>query len=348
MSTPAIPTPETQTDPKFDGAKFIEQRQATPGQPKPRAQAAEPPNVQEAAPVIDLEEEEEPPAPKAGESPEQAQARNRRERRANQSERIAQLERDLAYERGLREGATKVTPKEPVAAAAATSTELKREDFKTEAEFIRAVAAEEAEKRFTTRTKEQEAVDVIRAEIDAAREAFPEHVKLIPEWDKVDEKLKTLHFKGIPDANGVEQYSFFYQLWARSPYRAFVSEYFAEHPEEFTSIRDQEADRRDVAGMSQRFYRLEGRMEGVYNQRKAAQAPDPEKGKKEPQRTDPENAEQARAAASDDGKETIRLPKPSSEVSARGGSAHSNGDVSVKDNPAAWIMQRQEAEKGHR
>lgn len=319
------------TEEVFNSAEFLANRNAAeanrtapkPAVPaKPAEEPAKPVVAQPAAPAVDDDGDDDKPGDKR---PEVHLSRSQR-REMNRLRETAAEERGrrMALEAMIQNGG-----KQPVPAKDANA-EPAREDFKTDAEYAAAVARHAAKAEVGKTAGESQIISDLREQISAAAALQADQVKVIPDWDKIMEKAEDLEFG---DQIPVQI------MFATSDVRAHMIEYFVSNPkdwEKLISLKDDEIQQRRL------FARIEGKVESVYNERvKAAQAASKEPAKETPKedRTNPAEAQAGRTAASA-GKDT-RLPKPSSEVAAKGGSAP---PVEPEIGSPAWMDLRNRAQ----
>lgn len=219
-----------------------------------------------------------------------------------------------------------IDPDKPTAPA--KPKEIVREDFATDADFTKAVATHAAKQEVEKATAQSEADQGLVKRIEEARVVRTDHEALIPDWKDVLKKSSDLNFNGS---------SALPYLFATSKWGAFVTEMLVKEPalwEELLSHNKDDIEQRAF------FHQLEGQAKVVYNSRKAAQASEADKLKED--RNDSANGQPGRDGVSTSQK--APLPKPSSEVSVRGGAAPP-GDP--KPGTKAW-MDRRNAEKSAR
>jgi hypothetical protein len=324
MSTPTITPSEEKA---FDPKQFLAERNAT------AAKASERPLV----PGKPASAEDQKPEAKS-----EAAEPPRQEHRANRSER--RREHRLLTELGETRGKLAAMEsfiknlQQPTTAAVPKVDPLDRKNFANEADYIKAIAREAAKEETGKAVGENQFIDQVSQQRQAADAAFEEQVKLIPDWDKVLDEGQDLEFKDQP---------FFAYLFVTSELRAHVMEYLVEHPKEFQRIMDAKAadGSPDQVAQGRLFSRIEGKVENVYAERvKAAQAANKAKTpeKDEPtskDRTHPAEEKSGRTGQSN-GTKAAPLPKPSSEVAARGGSAPSISEPPVGSKE--WMRKRNE------
>ena len=316
MST-AVATPEETPVgevPAFDPKSFMEARNKGAEPPKVEAK----PDVKAAEPVKAVEPE--PSQPKLPRSV-------RRE--------LNRLREELGAAKALAGMAA-----EKPEMKADEDAEPTRAQFHTDAEYLRATQkwdrVQEAKQRTaeaaTGTQSEQE-----RTHLKAMDDKAAADIALMPDWDAVskaateDEDAPELVPAEHPTLMG---------LLATSDVRAFALYHFAKHPAELEAMLELS---KSPGAQIRAFAKLEGKLEKVYSDSKAAQATDPEAGKKDRKNlaeADPEKAKPGETA----GGANPPKPKPSAEVAARGGSP-------APDEPAigspAWMLKRNQVQYGH-
>lgn len=302
MSTTPITTPDTQPDGPIDVEAAVALLNRIHSKPTTPVVAVTP-KVEEAAPVV----------PKVEES---TDASTRAERRASQREEIQRVREENARLQGRLEALESGRKTE----SAPSKEEIKRENFKTDAEFQEAVTRKAVDERMAARDAEEATLEAMRVEREEADSNAIEHAKLV-DFEDLVAKGADLEFDRPKMADGKYGFGPFEIAITLSPYRVFMLEHFVNNPDDFEKLRGLEKSNTFL--MSKMLSRLEGKLEGVYNQRQeAARAAKPEKVTEKVQKTGSENTpEKERAAAASDGNTTTRLPKPSSEVAAKGGTA---------------------------
>lgn len=302
MSTTPITTHETQPDGPIDVEAAVALLSRIHSKPTTPVVAVTP-KFEEAAPVV----------PKVEEA---TKASTRAERRASQREEIQRVREENARLQGRLEALESGRKTE----SAPSKEEIKRENFKTDAEYQEAITRKAVDERMAAKEVEAAQLEEMQTRREEADENAKEHAKLI-DFDDVLERASDINFDRPKMPDGKYGYGLFEMEVTLSPYRMFLIEHLVNHPEEFEKLRLLEKSNAFL--MSKTLSRLEGKMEGVYNQRQeAARAAKPEKVTEKVQKTGSENTpEKERAAAASDGNTTTRLPKPSSEVAAKGGTA---------------------------
>jgi hypothetical protein len=277
-----MPT-ETEDKP-FDSSAFIASRNSGNG-PKPGLPETKPAELE----TKTVKPETDQPKPETDQQEAHLSRSQRREMNRLREAAAEERGQRLAWER-IAQGAAKPQ------AAIDPNEEPNKNDFKTDAEYAAAVA-KWAVKQEVSKTNENITINAaVKAEVDAANEKQAEQTDLIPNWKDIFENADELDWGNNRDIE---------YLFAVSDVRPFVVEHFYTHREDWDKLLE-------LKGVKQLAYfaRIEGKCETVYNQRlEAAQAA---KDKTSKDRTAPEKAEQAR--------EIKQLPRPSSEVSATGGS----------------------------
>lgn len=262
----------------LDSSKFIAERNANQGKPLP-VPATESAKVNaEHAPIVDT--------PNAKEHVPRSVRRQ-----------INRLQQEAAYERGRRE-ALEATFNRQTAGEhpKPANEEPNRNDFQTDQEYASALTRYEV-KQQVGRSKADDAVMAqLERDINAAKESFKEQQPLVPDWDKINKAADKIDLK--------DQLHLQY-LIAVSPMQAHVIEYMVQHPEETQKLISFAGN--DLI-QGRMFNRIEGKVEAVYNERKAAQA-----SPKDEDRNHLAEASQAGRI------ERKTLPKPASEVSLKNG-----------------------------
>lgn len=318
-TTPVNPAPGAPAETKFDPIAHMAKRNAADaaqaGVKEPEPAKRETPVAQEPAdnePEVTLEQH----TPKLPRSV---------RRELNQlRERSARVEGELEAYKKLG-----VQPPKPEAATTTTSTDDDPEpvqaNFGTVEEFTRALnrwdARQETKKLLQKQVDDGKAgqqVETLKTTLQEMDKRATEQAKLIPDWDEVAKKAED-----NPDLNfSFEAHPNLALRMGQSDVRALLMYHFAKFPEEFKAIVKLTDD---LVAQDRAISRLEGRIEKLYAEyltpegkeaKPAAQAAP--KGK---DRSDPADGVQPgrNSAERDAGK-----PRPSSEVSARGGSAAPN------------------------
>lgn len=212
-------------------------------------------------------------------------------------------------------------------------TEPQRDDFGSDAEYLRAVSkwdrAQEAKQQQQQGKTEQQSAE-IRAHLKAMDEkAVADIAAYFPDWDEVsaaaaeDEDAPEFKFEEHPQLVG---------MLSGSEFRAHVLYHWAKNPDALQFMLDLTAK---PSEQIRAFHRLEGRLEKEYSGKQAAQASEAETPKKD--RKHLADAERPGETAAD---RDVRKPRPSTDVAARGGSA-------PPDEPAigsaAWMAKRNQA-----
>ena len=375
---------EQQKETPFDAKAFLEQRNAAEiaqrgGKPIPKPAEEQKPAEKPVAAALEKPEEHakpgepeaKPPAAEAG-KPAEADDDQAPQHRMSRSERRAmnRLREELGAERARREiaerEAAELRGKRPASSvdalakpATATSDELepKESDFTTEGEYLRAVARYEGRqtakaelaKRETTEAdaaKQQRFFEYVQA-MDAKavedRKLFPDWEEKIEEAHENDEELTWFEPNARDEQGNVHnEHAVFDGLIKTSDQRTAILYYFTEHPKEFQKIL---ALSSNPGEQIRRFAQLEGKVEGLYGDRKpaaapAAQAAAPPAKEAPKDRNQPADGDKpGRTAAERD----LGKPKPSSEVSAPGGSA---APSEPPIGSAAWMARRNQAQYG--
>lgn len=254
----------------------------------------------EAAPKTEDDDDK----PLEGDQAEDHPGMSRRDRRRmNQLIKDAAMARGRAeaYEQFLKNGKVGEAPKEESVKA---EVEPKREDFKTDAEYAAAVARFAAKQETKSATAQADAVKAMQADLDVANEAYKEQVKLIPDWDKVFAKVKDVQLSENAQT-----------LLATSEFSAFIIEYFANNPD---AVKTFEELNSNIVKQRAFFHRIEGRVETIYNDRKA-KAEEAAKGKKDDKVDD--KKEKPSQAERD-----LKKAAPSESITPKGGT-QTNGDI---------------------
>lgn len=289
----------------FDSAAFIAQRNAAT---KVIPQVAKPEPVVEQAtePVVEA------PKPHLNRA-----ARRLREQLAEERGRRMALE---SFVQNGNRAQVEVKQQAPV-----VDQEPNRNDFKTDAEYAAAIARYHVKQETGKISQENEVLQAIKQEYQEANASQEEHVKLIPNWEKVVKGAEKLDLAGQEFLPG---------MLATSDVRAFVVEYLVDNPKDWERLISYKGD-----AIKQRdfFKRIEGKVEVVYDKRKAEQAALAEKSEKGPEKTEQVSGKTAAPVKV--------LPKPSSEVSAKGGTAPPS-EPAVGS--AAWMAQRNAAKRTSR
>ena len=290
----------TVTPPVFDPKAFLAERNAAAAEkvaPKP-VEAKQPEVKPVPAPPVESKDEAETPETQSESSHwsrSQIRTMNRlREEAAEARGRAAALE--LMIKANGKAMPAEEAPKE-----------LERKAYASDAEYAAAVARKAAQDETSKQAEQARWQQEVQAMLDAAAEARPEQIKLVPNWEKIAEDGEELLF----DKGSSTDF-----LLSTSEFGPFVLEYFVDHPKDWDKFKDLQEKPVDQKIF---FARIEGKVESVYNQRlKAAQA---EKKAEKPESKDRQDVAQAGASQTDKSAGSARLPKPSSEVSAKGGIA---------------------------
>ncbi len=325
---------EVLESPVFDAKAYITQRNQGITPEKPIPTPAEPAKVEPKAAPVAKEEE-----------PHKLPRSVRREINRLREEAAEARGRLAAYEE-LRAKPAEAKP------TAAVETEPQRENFNTDLEFMKATAKWEAKQYDSERQKQttqQQSDAEFTAHVSEMHKKFREDIpKIAPNWKELvaaadhepeEDDFETPEaFEEAHDNWKMVQYNPAEQpilqgLIDSSEVMAHVMLYFVEHPKEFRKLLDLN---KNPGGQIRLFARLEERAEKLYSKEEAAQAPEPEKAKKD--RT--HLAEAPKAAGRNP--ETIRLPKPSSEISARGGSPPPEAPI---PGSKAWMDMRNRMER---
>ena len=317
MSTPALPIEEKE----FDQAAYIKARNE--GLPKP---------VDRVEPI-----EKVAPAEKKADEPQPVKVPRHIRRENNRlREEAAELRGKLAaYE------ALGVKPNdEPAQPKGEADPEPKQTDFGSEAEYMRALgrweARQETAKQLSKRdeqTKEEKESIELQAHVREMDAKFQKDKELIPDFaETAKEALENDEL-----SYNAYEHPLLLGLIAHSDVRAFMLHHFAKEPADFQKMLKLKDD---ANGLIAAFKRLEGKVESVYSKQEpkkqeAAEASDKSKDKAK-DRTGPENTEQARAPKA--------LPRPSTEVAARGGTAPPEEPI---PGTKAW-MDKRNAQTGGR
>ena len=327
MSTPAPPV--------FDPAAAIASRNTAdqlrregkevPATPAPQATGAEKPD----APAP---QESHEPSPRLSRSQRRVENQLRREN-GELAGRLAEMERRL-------NGGEQ--PAKP-APAAETDPEPKRAQFPDDASFNRALgkwdARQEAAKAVETVEKKQQIVEEQRQyneHVQAMAHKCTEDMAEIEDWDEW--KTKSLDDDDQPEFT-LGEHPVLAGLLATSDQQARVLRYWAQHPKDLQKMLDLTGKQVDQI---QAFRRLEGKVEVMYPaKQKAAQAPETKTPPKD--RTHPAEATPQGEAGRTAGSNGTPKPRPSTEVTARGGAP-------APDSPAPgskeWMAERNRAQYG--
>ena len=321
--SPAVTVPAE--PPAFDSKAFLAQKNAEHDAAKNGKPA---PVVEKPAEATAQPAEEKPHFP------------NRAERRAQNRlrEEIGELRGRLAAMQEL------MGNKQPAAAAAEevkpkADPEPQRKHFASDAEYNRALgrwdARQEASKvlgEAKGQQTQQEQLQALQAEIREAEEkAVKDAAELFPDFDKVREQAAEDVENGDAPKFDPAEHPLFMMMLAKSDVRAHLLYHFAKEPDDLESML---ALTGDQSKQIQKFNRLEGRMEVLYNKPKVAQAAGTKAVPKERAEAPAKGTAAARDAA---------LPRPSAEVAARGGSAAPE-DSAVGSR--AWMEKRNQATGG--
>jgi len=286
----------------FDPKAAIAQRNGA------ESERRNPPQV----PSLPVKAEEPVVVPPPGPAPEHLPRSARRELNRLREE-VGELRGQLKAYREIQPAA--VTPPKPVV----TDSKPKREDYKSDAEYAGEVGAWTARQEVGKTAAEQAQAAELREKLTAAIDAKPAQIEALGEdWDKYQEAGEELKV----DSDNVRM------LFATSEQAVFVGAYFIDHPklwEQFTELPDGSLRQLEF------FRRIEGKAEILYSKRKPAQGSPPEKDRKDSAEAD----EAGRPAASTD--HSARLPRPSKEASAPGGTSV---PAEPKTGSAAWIAAR--------
>lgn len=316
MSTPAPPVEEKE----FDQAAYIKARNE--GLPKP-VDRVEP--IEKAPPTEKKVEEQQPVK-----VPRHIRRENNRLR-----EEAAELRGKLAaYE------ALGVKPNgEPAQPKGETDPEPQQAQFATEAEYMRALgrweARQETAKQLSKRdeqTKEEKEAIELQNHVREMDAKFAKDKELIPDF--AETAAAAIENEDL--SYNAADHQLLLSMIAHSDVRAFMLHHFAKEPAVFQKML---AFKDDDNGLIAAFKRLEGRVELMYSKQepkeKAPEAPPKAKAEAK-ERTGPENTEQARAPKA--------LPRPSTEVAARGGTAPPEEPI---PGTKAW-MEKRNAQTGGR
>ncbi len=297
--------PKTVEAPAFDPAKYAADRMAG----KTPERAAEP--VKAPEPVKAAEPEKKP----------QEIDRHAVSRSARRE--INKLREELGYYRAKAE-AVADKPAEK-----AEDLEPQRATFNTDAEYLRATQkwdARQAKREAEAKAGETGQTEELRTHLRAMDEKAVEDAKSIDDWDEVQKAAA--EDEDSPEFSA-EDHPTLMGMLARSEFRAYALYYFAKNPTKFQEMLDLTAT---PEAQIRAFHRLEGRLEKEYTSEQAAPAPK-EKAPSKDRKHLAEAAKPGETAADRD----IRKPKPSAELTARGGSP------APEDAPVgspAWTQQR--------
>ncbi len=331
---------------EFKPTDFMAQRNAAdaarragkePEPPKPGKPTEKPAEVKAADPIEDDDKDVEYHTPKLPRSV-RRELNTLRERAAAAEARAKAFEEMGMKPKEAKEAAVKEAIEDP---------EPQRKDFPDDAQHQRALgrwdARQEALKVVGTKEEKEEAKRQEQTWLEGVKKMdakAAEDVKLIPDWDEAAKAMEKLEeddpsLRFVPAAQPT-----LFALLMQSDVRAFMYHHFAKKPDDLRKILA-------MPPMQQIpfFNRLEGRVENLYSTEKTKE---PAQGsavtdKKEPvkDRQDPANgATPGRTAAASVQKP---LPRPSTEVAARGGSAPPE-EPAVGSN--AWMARRNQAQFG--
>ena len=314
----------TPTTDQLDVKAHLEQRNAADQAHREGKEVPKPAEVAAAA--------EEP----AAEKPHQA-SRSERRLQNRLREEIGELRGRLkAYE----ELGMKPASVAPAAVASPVADpEPQRKNFASDAEYNRALgrwdarqevakATERVETKLTEREQQAAEMEQLRADIAASETQAQADIKeLFPDWEQVSKDV--MDDPDSPEYKPAD-HPMLMMMIARSDVRARVLYHFAKNPEALESMlgMTKTPDRQIAA-----FHRLEGRVEKLYDKPKVAQAAG--KGQEE-RATHPAEANAGRSKQSTS-ESDARKPRPSSEVTARGGTAVPEEPVAGS---AAWMAAR--------
>jgi chemotaxis protein histidine kinase CheA len=319
-------------EPKFDAAEFIKARnEGRPMVIPEEKKAEEAPKEEAKAPVV-AKVEAEDEKPEAGHL-------SRRERRAAraQAEELGRLrERAEHLQRQVDALMTAGSTKK----AASEDPEPMRTDFATNEEFQRAVSKWDARQETAETLKKQ----TEKAQNDANQAQYlalvgemdaktAEDRKQLADWDEV---LEIAHDLGdsltVPPGSALEK------LIQISDERARILYHFVKHPDQFKAL----VDLGDGPLLVRNFGRLENKVETLYPfTQKDPPVVQAAEDKTSKERT--AHPAEAKPAGRNIAERDALKPRPSNEVSARGGSA-------PPDEPAvgsaAWMARRNQAQFG--
>ena len=303
---------EQQEAPKFDAAAFIKARNE--GKPIPEL-----PNGTEEKKPVQAEAKPADPEPEDGKAETHGNGLSRSQRREMNRLREQAAEergRRLAIEELLRAG---LSPTQ-AAKTADTAAEPQRDSFTTDLEYARAVAKWDAKNEVQQQLDSRNSNSEFVSAITAANEKFAADLEQLPDFDDIVEDLKDVSLAGQDT---------FVALVSQSDQRAALFYYFGKNPDKLTELLAKSPNAQIAA-----FHRLEGKLEMEYSKKEAAQATGNGKTAPEPEKP----AKDGKSADRD-----VRLPRPSTEVAARGGAA-------APDEPpvgsAAWMHKRNQAQFG--
>lgn len=168
-------------------------------------------------------------------------------------------------------------------------------------QYLEAIAEHKAEQIL----KERDNFNSLKSQIESADAKAAEDSKNIPNWSDLAKKAEGLQLDH-------EKHPSLLYMIRSSPVQAPLLAYFAENEEEF----DDWMDMKDGNPFIVEFHRLEGAAKTWYRgiTKKQAAAGAEEKPKGEPK-------DRVHPAEAQAGRTEVKLPKPSSEVSAKSGSA---------------------------
>lgn len=301
----------------FDGAAYMKQaneREAAlkAGKPLPDA-----PKV-EAAPDAKVD------APKV-EAKEGEPRQSRSERRQ-----IRNLERQVSELRGQLTAFSSLGKQPEKPAATKEDPEPQRKDFATDADHHRALGRWDARQEALKVTKSASDNDQFRARIaDFQSKALKDKQDI--EWPKPWEEVEKEFADDSPEFVWDDPKHIFMSMRIiDSPQTSSVIYHLLSHPEDMQKLLDLSGD--NIA-QDRMISRLEGKTETLYSKRKAAQAAEEPKGESKDRTHRADSHKDGRNAADSDS----RLPKPSSEVAARGGAPTPD---EPKPGTAAWMARR--------
>jgi len=320
-------TPVEQKTEELDRAAFIKARnEGKPFRPAEPEKPAEPAAKPAKSAPVDDDEDEEPAHDGKPASRMPRSARRLREQLAHERGAREMLERLIAQGLTPKQAATVVADAEPDPAA-----KPQRAKFTNDAEYFEALStwtAANAKTQATEAVKEAKSNDEFMAQVRANTAKHDEDAATFEDWDEVKEVADQIV---VPTKAKMD---FVQGFMARCKERARVEYWLGKHPDEANSMMEME-----LGDLAERLIELAVEVKYLYPKNEpAAQAPQNANGK---DRTPPEKPVQGGTAAERD----LRKPKPTSEVSARGGSAPPDDPDPVK-NPAAWIARRNATRNG--
>ena len=208
---------------------------------------------------------------------------------------------------------------EPKVEAKPEDPEPQLKDFKTEAEYNRALGrwegrqgAKEVIGKQAETDKSKAEFETFKAELETRAQQSQEDAKLIPDLDDVIKSSEKLAEEGKRVLVDWSKHQTLAVLLAKSSQQAFLLDYFARKDEGDQELRDLLDLTDKPAEQVAAFHQLEGWIKRSY---RATVSKKPEE---KPEKAKKESAEDAAA----------KLPRPSSQVGAKGGNAPRVGELS--------------------